>query len=61
MKIQLNFGPKDGKEMNLLLGRLSDTLIIVFKGKDYLYRRTNRTTIDGSVIYQFVDALVTSY
>lgn len=57
MKVEFRHGPKDGERKFLPLGRNSETIIVVINGKDHLYRKTERLTADGLVIYQCVGEL----
>lgn len=53
MNIEFRHGPHDGERRFLPLGKISDTILISFHGgKDYLYKRTERVSADGHIIYQ---------
>jgi len=54
MNIEFKHGPKDGKRRFLPLGKLSETIIVEINGRDHLYRRTDRTTLKGCIIYQYL-------
>lgn len=57
MKIEFKHGPKDGERKFLPMGRHSETILVDMNGKDYLYRKTERVTVDGLIIYQCVVAV----
>lgn len=53
MNVIFNHGPYDGTEKFLPLG-YADTIIIEFWSVDYLYRRTDRLTREGRIIFQYI-------
>ncbi len=57
MNVEFRHGPKDGMRKFLPVGKLSDTILIEIAGKDYLYKKTSRTTRDGFVVYQCLGTL----
>jgi hypothetical protein len=54
MNVEFRFGPKDGKKKFLPFGRSSETILVEFRGNDYIYRKTKRRNEQGMIIYQFI-------
>lgn len=54
MKIEFKFGPKDGYQCFIPLGKLSKVIIVVWNDDDHLYAKTGRHTLDGHTVYQYI-------
>lgn len=53
--IEFRFGPDDGKVMKSHFLRYGDTLITAHGDRLAVYKKTDRVTRDGNIIFQFVE------